>query len=145
MKSKRNSSFFGKNNLKMQFARPFWPKLDYWFLFFLIFAYFSVFFLIFAYFLLCSFILWHMICYFLFLKIIFFYLYLLLFIFSHLWLDALWLDSLFSQKIAVDVYSTASQCLVWDLVDTWCPFSTETPLKIPWGIDFCKERFESTQ
>ena len=34
--------------------------------------------------------------------------------------------------VAVDFYSNASQCLVWDLVDTWFPFSAETLLKIPW-------------
>ena len=52
MKSKRNSSFSGKNSLKMQSARPSGPKLDYFFyffLFFLIFPYFF-FFAIFHYF-----------------------------------------------------------------------------------------------
>ena len=53
MTSKRNSSFSRKNSLKMQFARPFGPKLDYFFLFFSIFLsffYFSLFFIIFCYF-----------------------------------------------------------------------------------------------
>ena len=56
MKSKRNSSFSGKNSLKMQSARPSGPKLDYFFycyLFFLIFPYvffFLLFFTIFGYF-----------------------------------------------------------------------------------------------
>ena len=63
---KRNSSFSRKDSLKIQFARPFGPKLDYFFLcffffyvffifsyFLLFFARFPYFFLFFCYFLIC--------------------------------------------------------------------------------------------
>ncbi len=74
-----------------------------WFLFcsycllcFPIFGYFSLFFRMFCYLhLFCD--IWFFIVY----LRIFLYFCLSLFIFSHLWLDALWLDSLFSHKILV--------------------------------------------
>ncbi len=64
MKSKRNSSFSGKNSLKMQSARPSGPKLDYFC--FLILSCFSLFFYCLLYFAIVSYfgLFFPMFCYF---------------------------------------------------------------------------------